>query len=185
MTPHAPTTPNPPRGEAAAPPQHIGKPAAELTPWQIKTRDRRLNKLAQVTLLVQSGMSMTAAVSEARLSYTTFWTWRKLYASGGPDGLIPKISKGRAPLIDPNLFTDEIVAEMQKLAVRLGGALPAARAFASDQRCPESLRDYVSARNYIPDALRRRLDFKRANRPVYIAGPFVRVAGFAPIQEAA
>ena len=97
----------------------------------------------------------------------------------------PSSLRGRAPLIDANLFTDEILAEMQKLSVRLGGALPAARAFAKGPRCPKPLRDYVTVRDYIPDALRRRLDFKRANRAVYIAGPFLRVAGFSPVQQRA
>jgi len=165
--------------------QNPGSVRAEPTPWQIKTRDRRLNKLAEVTLLTHSGMSMTAAVSEARLSYTTFWMLRKRYALHGPDGLLPRISKGRPPQIDPRLYTEELVSHLQRLATKLGGSRAACRVFANSASCPEPLGQYINQRDAVPDALRRLIGFRYCTATIRRAGSFFYIERLGPDLKAA
>jgi hypothetical protein len=178
------STPNPPRGDDAAPSQAVGSTAAPLTPWQEKIFQRNREKLRRVNELVAQGYSRIGAASEARIAITTVWNLEKRLRDQGIAGLIPGISKGAPPIINPALFTPAVVSELQRLSVKFGGPRAAARAYANDPNCPPQLGDYIRSRDSIPERLRVLIGFRRYSRPIRLAGQFAHIEGL-PVQPKA
>jgi transposase-like protein len=158
--------------------------SSPLTAWQDKLFRRRQEKLRMVTEYLARGYTRTAAASESGIAVSWLWTLERRFRLHGLAGLIPTVSKGVPPLIDPTVYTTEVVSELQRLAVKLGGPRAAARAFANDPSCPPELAHYIRRRNAIPDALRKRIGYRRYSRPIRLAGQFAHIEGL-PVQPRA
>jgi len=184
MRANHPTTPA--SLQTAAPLQNAGSAvAAPLTPWQEKLFRRRQEKLRLVTEFLARGFSRTAAASESGIAISWLWTLEKRFRQHGLAGLIPKVSKGVAPLIAPSVYTADLVAELQRLAVRLGGPRAACRIFVKDATCPEPLREYILKRDALPDALRKLIGYRRGTGTIRRAGRFFHVERIGQEQQAA
>lgn len=185
MRPQESATCSPPSGPADAPVQNGSSASAPLTQRQENLFRGRQEKLRLVTEYLSRGYSRTAAASESGISVSWLWTLEKRFRLHGLAGLIPKASNGRPPIIDPAVYTIEVVSELQRLAVKLGGSRAAARVFANDPSCPPVIAGYIRRRGAVPNALRKLINYRHCKGTIRRAGSFYYIERLGPDQKVA
>jgi hypothetical protein len=117
---------------------------------------QRFNLLRRYQAARAAGDTAGAAAQACGASVPTLWRYEQRLAHGGLPSLAPQTARcGRKSLAAVAGLTDEMVNQVQSLALALGSSSRAWKAFAELPECPPKLARKIRQAKSLPPSLRK------------------------------